>query len=512
MHISDDSRIVSVSEDDMDDLNDVQTDENDLSGVIIPSDVDDINDDYSPDDEDDIDEIENNNSGASYSDDDTIAYKPDDVEDWRTGLYDEEASAYLDDCSAIGGATIVYPSPAYKWENRTARSDSLKTYIDPSERYIDHKAYLDMNADAHKKSHRKIIIIIILLVLLISVASVIVTWKVLNDTSGGQSDTNGSVIMSGALSPSDEDTELLRANGYSASDLTGTAGSFAKAFLTFDSANVGNGSWEQTFAQYTASSLSDYENLLVTRKGDAWKAMLSEHPAYSSTVESLNSIEWNVRNNADSNGNKLPYCDITVTITRPECDSYYINSPSLIIDRFEDTYRISFTADGKVKAIQRTGAIVIDKNIDVNASNDDADMTDTRNLKNISSGDYISKSDMEENENSSENENEETSESAAENEETSTSGRNTDAENTSTSEKSSDSNDAKRQSASEDDSVKKDDSAQDNGTSSASNQSSDSSSSNAAASNSAKPGESADTGGADASGNANVDVAGRQAD
>ena len=126
----------------------------------------------------------------------------------------------------------------------------------------------------------------------------------------------------------DDEKELLAANGYDPAEITKTLQEFSSAFLTYSPASLESGQWHEGVAKYVDPSAitSTGENALDSRwKSSTWAKEMAQHPSAISTLESIDDVEWYTIENND--GEIIPFCYMTCTLTRPVLDYYSLNSP-----------------------------------------------------------------------------------------------------------------------------------------------------------------------------------------
>lgn len=181
-----------------------------------------------------------------------------------------------------------------------------------------------------------------------------------------------------------DDEKLLLTNaGYDPVEITKTLQGFSSAFLTYSPASLESGQWHEEVAKYVNASAvtSAGENALDSRwKSSTWAKEMAQHPSALSTLESIDDVEWYMIENAD--GESIPFCYMTCTLTRPVLDYYSLNSPPCEVSRFQDCYNIYFTKEGDVYRIRRASSSLVENNLEGDLTARDKDrMADERSYK-----------------------------------------------------------------------------------------------------------------------------------
>lgn len=171
---------------------------------------------------------------------------------------------------------------------------------------------------------------------------------------------------------SEDDLSMLSAEGYDGTELTDDVAKFMEAFFTFDKASVKDESWQESFEDLIAAEdlVSIKENMLYTRLSEGWEKVFEDHPYYKSKWVSNNSISWNILPTSTVN---VPYCDVYATIDCSPLDVYFLNSPSLEINRYVNCYRIVFDSDGKITSIKKLRTVQKQASVDRDAMRSDAE-------------------------------------------------------------------------------------------------------------------------------------------
>lgn len=171
---------------------------------------------------------------------------------------------------------------------------------------------------------------------------------------------------------SNEDMEMLAAEGYNGETLTEDAGAFMQKFFTFDKGSVDDGSWEASYQPYVAENdiVDIMENLLYIRGQKSWSDVFEEHPYYKSKWVSNNSITWHILPTDTVN---VPYCDIYSVIDCTPIEKYFANSPDLEINRYLNCYRIVFDVERKITSIKKIRSFTLQFSIDEDAMKADKD-------------------------------------------------------------------------------------------------------------------------------------------
>lgn len=217
-------------------------------------------------------------------------------------------------------------------------------------RFLDPNRYAQMNERVREKASNKKSLIAIAISCAVALACV--AYMVFLFNSDHTMPAVATSLDEQHFVISDEDMEMLAAEGYDGEQLTSDAGEFMEKFFTFDMGSVEDGSWEKSFMGYVDEGgiVPIMENLLYIRTQDGWGDVFRAHPYYQSKWVSNNSISWNILPTETVN---VPYCDVYATIDGTPIDRYFLNSPDLEINRYVNCYRIVFDADGKITSIKK---------------------------------------------------------------------------------------------------------------------------------------------------------------
>lgn len=245
----------------------------------------------------------------------------------------------------------------------TTNPDRQSVYNeDPSlSQFHDSNRYAQMNAKVREKSSNKKMMIVIAACCAVILACV--AYMVFLFNSDHTTPAVATSISDQHFGISDDDLEMLAAEGYDGEELTDSASDFMQAFFTFDKGSVEDGDWEKSYESYIAKDglVEIMENLLYVRMKDDWANVFTAHPYYQSKWVSNNSISWNILPTQTVN---VPYCDIYATIDCTPIDKYFLNSPDLEINRYVNCYRIVFDEHGKIVSIKKLRGFMTESAVD----------------------------------------------------------------------------------------------------------------------------------------------------
>ena len=245
----------------------------------------------------------------------------------RVAANSAAGGAKPDAVSSESGYLLNYPITVEMLSKNSEEDDAHNVaYYSSYDRYID-------NAAKRKQGrYTKAVSALIAIFAVFIIASASYLFVIFNTASSASAHTTTSVQQQ-KWGATDEDVEKLAAEGYEAIALTDNVEAFCKAFLTFDSESVEDGSWTGSFSSYVAPEdelVPIQENLIYVRSGESWREVFEVHPYFASKLVSCNQISWSILPTETVN---VPYCDVYVETDRCPIVRYGLNSPDFSIKR-----------------------------------------------------------------------------------------------------------------------------------------------------------------------------------